>query len=130
MPRCTPPLLMVPAPTYSRLEPMAAMRCCTCCCAPWPSATMAITAATPMMMPSIVSVERILLRASARSAIRIVAISSIIHGAASSVFQCRHGLQHLARRLPAYRRITPHLAIAEDDGAPRELRDIVLVSYQ
>jgi hypothetical protein len=35
--------------------------------------TMAMTAPTPMMMPKAVSVERILLRRSARSAIRSVA---------------------------------------------------------
>jgi len=36
--------------------------------APWPTATIAINAATPMNTPSIVSAERILLRASACSA--------------------------------------------------------------
>jgi hypothetical protein len=39
---------------------------------------MAITAPTPMMIPSMVSPERSLLRASARSAIRIVARISVI----------------------------------------------------
>ncbi len=39
-------------------------------CAPLPSATIVITAATPMIMPSIVSAVRILLRPSALSAIR------------------------------------------------------------
>ena len=34
--------------------------------------TIAITAATPMMMPSMVSAARILLRASARKAIRMM----------------------------------------------------------
>ena len=39
-------------------------------CAPVPSATIVITAATPMIMPSIVSAVRILLRPSALSAMR------------------------------------------------------------
>ena len=39
-------------------------------CAPVPSATIVMTAATPMIMPSIVSAVRILLRLSALSAIR------------------------------------------------------------
>lgn len=42
-------------------------------CAPEPTATMAMTAATPMMMPSIVSAERILLMRSARKAILVLA---------------------------------------------------------
>ena len=39
--------------------------------------TIAITAATPMMMPSIVSDARILLRTSARKATRMIMIKSI-----------------------------------------------------
>src|SRR5690242_9513422 len=39
---------------------------------------MAITAPTPMMMPSMVRLERILLRASARIAIRMMASMSIV----------------------------------------------------
>ena len=39
---------------------------------------MAITAPTPMMMPSMVKLERILLRARARIAMRMIAITSIL----------------------------------------------------
>jgi hypothetical protein len=39
-------------------------------CAPVPSATMVMTAATPMIIPSIVSAVRILLRLSAFTAMR------------------------------------------------------------
>ncbi len=39
-------------------------------CAPVPSATIVITAATPMIMPSMVSAVRILLRPSALNAMR------------------------------------------------------------
>ena len=42
-------------------------------CAPEPTATIAITAATPMMIPSIVSADRILFTRSARSAIFMLA---------------------------------------------------------
>ena len=41
-------------------------------CAPWPMLTMAITAETPMMMPSIVNAARILLRSRARKATRMI----------------------------------------------------------
>ncbi len=40
--------------------------------APRPSVTMAITEATPMTMPSVVNTERIVLRRTSRSAIKIV----------------------------------------------------------
>ena len=52
----------------SRFWPMLAICFCTDSVAPEPIATIAITAATPMITPSIVSVERTLLRSSARSA--------------------------------------------------------------
>ena len=52
--------------------PIAANDCSTCALAPSPIATIAITAATPMMMPSVVRNERILLRISACRAIRMV----------------------------------------------------------
>ncbi len=51
-----------------RLSPRLATCACTMLEAPSPMPTIAITAPTPMMMPSTVSAERILLRAMARSA--------------------------------------------------------------
>ena len=51
----TPPVFWLPAETISMLVPMLAICSCTCCWAPWPRLTIAITAATPMTMPSIVS---------------------------------------------------------------------------
>src|SRR5262245_50404764 len=56
-----------------RLLPM--LRICSCIrsVAPDPTPTIAITAATPMMMPSIVSAERMRFTFSARSAIRLLA---------------------------------------------------------
>ena len=56
-----------------RFEPRLRIWSSTRACAPAPTATMVITAATPMMMPSMVSAERSLLMRSARSAMRRVA---------------------------------------------------------
>src|SRR5262249_45364384 len=70
VPLRTPPTFCAPAPTKSRFVPTLAICSCTEACAPWPMLTMAITAETPMTMPSMVRAERILLRASARKAIR------------------------------------------------------------
>ena len=50
----TPPNEAWPAITLNTLAPRAAMRSLTAFCAPLPSATIVITAPTPMMMPSIV----------------------------------------------------------------------------
>src|SRR4029434_698818 len=60
---------MLPDQTWRVLVPMAAISSCTCFCAPAPRLTIAITAPTPMMMPSIVRIERILFRFSAFRAI-------------------------------------------------------------
>ena len=51
---------------------MLSICACTVACAPCPMLTIAITAETPMMMPSMVSAARILLRASARKAMRMI----------------------------------------------------------
>ena len=58
-----------------RLEPRLLIWSSTRACAPAPTPTIAITAATPMMMPSIVSAERSLLARSAASATLSVASS-------------------------------------------------------
>src|SRR5436309_370030 len=54
--------------------PRLAICASTCAFAPLPTPTMAITAPTPMMIPSAVSTERILFRRNARSAIVNVAM--------------------------------------------------------
>ena len=58
--------------TVIRFVPVALTCSSIIACAPEPSATIAMTAATPMIMPSIVSAVRSLLRASALKAIRSV----------------------------------------------------------
>ena len=60
---------MLPGRTMIRLLPMLWICCCIRAVAPAPTPTIAITAATPMMMPSMVSAERALFTLRARSAI-------------------------------------------------------------
>jgi hypothetical protein len=73
MPKLTPPELAVPGMISRLLAPMLRIVCCTAALAPWPISTMAMTAATPMTMPSVVSAERMTFRLSdlkARSSVR------------------------------------------------------------
>src|SRR4051812_1048287 len=56
-----PPWLACPASTENTFAPSAAIRSSTAFCAPLPSATIVITAPTPMMIPSMVSMERSML---------------------------------------------------------------------
>ena len=70
-PAFAPPDVFAPDDTISTLVPIDANACSTRARAPSPIATIAITAATPMMMPSAVSSDRNLLRSSARSATRM-----------------------------------------------------------
>ena len=69
LPKVTPPLDAVPGMTSKLLAPMLAMVFCTAMAEPWPISVMAMTADTPMTMPSVVSDERITLRRRARSAV-------------------------------------------------------------
>src|SRR5687768_1955735 len=76
-PNCWPGMIV------SSVVPRALMRSRTACCAPRPRAIIAITAATPMTMPSIVRNDRILLARSAPSAtLRISPISTLPSSAA------------------------------------------------
>ena len=63
--------------TVSSVVPSELMRSFTAVCAPVPSATTAMTAATPITMPSIVSSERSLLARSAPSATRMISPMSM-----------------------------------------------------
>src|SRR5262245_61008319 len=73
----TPPKRAWPAKTVKTLAPSAAIRSCTAFWAPVPSATMVITAPTPMMIPSMVSSDRSLLARIARKATATVSPRSI-----------------------------------------------------
>ena len=68
----TPPCEKLPALMLIMLVPADFTWSSIVACAPRPSATIVMTAPTPMIMPSIVSTVRILLRLSAFSAIRSV----------------------------------------------------------
>ena len=69
-PSRTPACDTPPGSTSMMLEPSPFICSCTRCVAPLPTATMVMTAPTPMMMPSMVSSERSLLASKARKALR------------------------------------------------------------
>ena len=121
-------------------------------CAPLPSATIVITAPTPMIMPSMVSAVRILLRASARRAIRNVMKMDMLslplrgggcagarYPAASSPFwssSTSSGRRRQRRELdPGHAAlldaaVRDDLAVPERDHARPVLGDVVLVRDQ
>src|SRR5438132_3180044 len=66
-----PPWVTEPGCTMSECDPRLAICARMTACAPCPMASMAITAATPMITPSIVNVERRGLRCKARCAMRM-----------------------------------------------------------
>src|ERR1700682_2041960 len=97
------------------------------CCAPCPTASMAITAPTPTIMPSMVRTERSLFLARARIAMRRRALKSMI----GSVLQCRQGLEDVGCARPiSHCFIAADLSIAELNRALRELSNIGFVGYQ
>ena len=69
MPIETPPVLAVAERIVKRLEPIDSIFSWTCLFAPEPIASIIITAATPMIIPSEVNAERILLTLSEFKAI-------------------------------------------------------------
>ncbi len=84
---------------------------------PWTIETTAITAATPMMMPRVVSTERILLARMAEKATRKFSVTTIA--------QRRSAGQGARRGL-----VGEHLAVAELDLTPGVLGDVGLVGDQ
>jgi hypothetical protein len=72
-----PRWLGAPGRTSNRLEPMALMRSITTCLAPSPMASMAITEATPITMPSSVRMARNTLARRARSAVLAASTTSL-----------------------------------------------------
>src|SRR5215471_13490173 len=128
-----------PGMTMSRFVPIDANASSTLVLAPSPIATMAMTAAMPMMMPSVVRNERILLRKSARTATRRMAIgfmrpprerSERVRSGraerAKPVDSC--GLHNRSGRLLA--RVGLHDAVFHRDDARGVLRDVGLVRDQ
>ena len=72
LPKLMPALDAVPGWTSRLLAPMLAMVCWMAVEDPLPISIMAMTAATPMMMPRVVNTERMTLRRRACTAIRSV----------------------------------------------------------
>ena len=111
--------------TMSRFEPIAANDCSTIALAPSPIATIAITAPTPMMIPSAVRNDRSLLRISA-----LPAIADRLHAGHALVFlrvlclflrALRDRLrQRLARVLRLLRAVGLNAAVLHADHARRE----------
>src|ERR1700686_5503317 len=88
---------------------------------------MAITAPTPIMMPSIVKMERSLLRANVRIAIRRMALMSII----GSILQCREILEHVrGARAVQHAIVAADLAVPKLNRALREASNIWFVSHK
>ena len=69
-PKLMPPLAAAPERTMIVLAPIVAIVCMSDVREPWLISTMAITAPTPMITPSAVSADRILLRRRAVGAVR------------------------------------------------------------
>jgi hypothetical protein len=82
----SPPLVELPDRTIRRFEPILAMCSVIWAFAPEPTAIMAMTALTPMIIPRVVKAERILLTMRAPNAIRRLA-KKVLKG---SVFLYRH----------------------------------------
>src|ERR1041385_1607411 len=112
-----PPRVTVPGKITSRLVPKLAICSCTLFLAPSPMATIAITAPTPMMMPSMVRKERSLFLAKARRAIRHAMINMRSPPASVS-------------RNPTLARIRNEQTIAKDDPPLGILRDVGLMGNQ
>src|ERR1041385_4416058 len=134
VPLRTPPTFCAPALTNSRLVPMLSICACTEAEAPWPILTIAITAETPMMMPSIVRAARILLRTRARKATRMI-IKRVIYLLLVLVIIV---VSDYRKMLQLFRGIALFcvlaigfdLAVFEDHHAMRVLRDVGLVRHE
>src|SRR5450759_1090704 len=101
-----------------KFEPSELICAWTAAWAPPPTAIIAMTQATPMMMPSAVSVERILLRAIAfKPTFRIVRNLSML----------RLSRGERGPPLAGHRAVFDDFAVAEPDDPPGELRDVLLV---
>src|SRR5712692_9780984 len=101
-----------------KLDPSALICACTAACAPPSTAIIAMTQATPMMMPSAVSVERSLLRAIAfMPTFRIVRNLSMLLFSRSD----------RGPPLPGHGPVFDDLAVAEPHDPPGKLRDVPLV---
>src|SRR5262245_3323474 len=120
-----PPCSMLPGWTYSMLLPMLLIWFCTIDCAPWPMETIAMTAPTPIMMPSIVNADRILLRPRARMATLRMARKFIVVLFGFGRWQFLQGLGSIFPILD--RHIASNAPVAELNNACAVLSDIRFV---
>src|SRR5215472_3507058 len=124
---------------------MEAIWFCTCCCAPWPRPTVAMTAPTPITMPSMVSSERILLRVSARIAIfkiasksitppyvfRLTSLANLTLANASILVDGGYGLEHVHGPRPVLHLIVvADLAVAKYDDAFGKVGNVRFMRHQ
>src|SRR5215813_3494017 len=132
VPLRTPPTFWAPALRKSRLVPMLSICACTEAEAPWPMLTIAITAATPMIIPSIVNAARILFRTSARNATFTIIIKSIIYSLVLViiVLHRRQALELLGGITWLFDSIVlANLSVFKNNNSIRVLGDVVLVRY-
>src|SRR5215510_9657001 len=110
----TPPELKLPALTMIMFVPADWIWASIEVCAPVPSATIVMTAATPMIMPSIVRAVRILLRFKAFSAIRSVISRDIFLLSLNGLRGLRERRELVLRvAAPRDRLVRDHLAVPE-----------------
>src|SRR6187402_2696543 len=110
------------------LEPMEDSCSVMLCLLPCPMATMAMTAATPMMMPSMVRKARSLFRWSARKATRMrfngcISLSIVVRNGKGS-----QGLPGVTDIFVL--KVLLYFSVPQHDGAAAEGGDIRLVGYE
>ena len=124
----TPPCWKLPALTMIMLVPAAWICVSIDDCAPVPSATIVITADTPMIMPSMVSAVRILLRASALNATRSTIRNDMVRRPPRSSGSCASSSAAVRRLVTARSVFTS--AVAERHDARAVLGDVGFVRDQ
>src|SRR2546426_2672100 len=113
----------------SNVGPSAAIRACTAFCAPLPSATIVMTAPTPMMMPSIVRNDRSLFARIAWSATWKISPSSML-GPRGRRLRARRGrllLLHAGQPADVAHALL-HVALRVEQGRARQHQHRVLLS--
>src|SRR4051794_26456339 len=123
-----PLAVVLPEKTRITFWPRLAICACTCAFAPLPIPTIAITAPTPIIIPSAVRAERSLFRRSARNAIRNVDPKRILALHRYQIIDCRKPAQFFSSNEPVGdRTIATHKTIAHHHVAPCESRDVRFV---
>src|SRR5258708_35893802 len=127
-----PPWLKLPGKIRSTFCPRLAIGASTGDLAPWRMLTMAMTAPTPMMMPSAVRMERMVLRRRARRETVTVEPRRMGGSAGADELRRRLGLEdfpdlHLGDRAGGDLQIVDDAAVAHDEVAPAVVGDVELM---